>query len=125
MEAKPRWLTVLDFTTAGIMLIATALVFFYAPEEAVMGQVQRVFYFHVSAVGGWSVGCFGGGRVVAVVVEIPLRGGGVRTRGFGHVGIFQALSARVAFFLGGKKSLGIRVVEADERGEHGPAVERA
>ena len=51
MEAKPRWLSVLDFTTAGLMLIAVALVFFYAPEEAVMGQVQRVFYFHVSA--GW------------------------------------------------------------------------
>jgi heme exporter protein C len=56
MEAKSKWLTVLDFTTAGIMLIATALVFFYAPEEAVMGQVQRVFYFHVSA--GW-VGMLG------------------------------------------------------------------
>jgi heme exporter protein C len=56
MEAKPKWLTVLDFTTAGIMLIATALVFLYAPEEAVMGQVQRVFYFHVSA--GW-VGMLG------------------------------------------------------------------
>ncbi len=56
MEAKPKWLTVLDFATAGIMLIATALVFLYAPEEAVMGQVQRVFYFHVSA--GW-VGMLG------------------------------------------------------------------
>jgi heme exporter protein C len=27
------------------------VVFFYAPREAVMGEVQRVFYFHVSA--GW------------------------------------------------------------------------
>jgi heme exporter protein C len=27
------------------------MVFFYAPMEAVMGQVQRVFYFHVAA--GW------------------------------------------------------------------------
>jgi heme exporter protein C len=32
-------------------VIAVGLVFYYAPTEAVMGQVQRVFYFHVSA--GW------------------------------------------------------------------------
>lgn len=37
---------------AGLMLAAaTALVLFYAPREAVMGEVQRVFYFHVAA--GW------------------------------------------------------------------------
>jgi heme exporter protein C len=30
---------------------ALYLVFLYAPREAVMGEVQRVFYFHVSA--GW------------------------------------------------------------------------
>jgi heme exporter protein C len=30
---------------------ALYLVFFYAPREAVMGDVQRVFYFHVAA--GW------------------------------------------------------------------------
>jgi heme exporter protein C len=49
MDAKPRLLTVLDFVTAALLLSATAMVFFYAPEEAIMGQVQRVFYFHVSA----------------------------------------------------------------------------
>jgi heme exporter protein C len=42
-------LTILDALTWVIFAIAVALVFFYAPEEAVMGQVQRVFYFHVSA----------------------------------------------------------------------------
>ena len=51
MEAKPHSLTILDIVTAVLFLLATAMVFFYAPEEAVMGQVQRVFYFHVSA--GW------------------------------------------------------------------------
>jgi heme exporter protein C len=71
MEAKPRWLNVLDFTTAGLMLIAVALVFFYAPEEAVMGQVQRVFYFHVSA--GW-VGMLGF-LVAAIAGIIYLRTG--------------------------------------------------
>ncbi len=56
MDTKPRLLTVLDYATAALILAATAMVFFYAPEEAVMGQVQRVFYFHVSA--GW-VGMLG------------------------------------------------------------------
>ncbi len=49
MNKQPRKLTILDFGTAVLMLIATAMVFLYAPEEAVMGQVQRVFYFHVSS----------------------------------------------------------------------------
>jgi heme exporter protein C len=71
MEAKPKWLSVLDFATAGVMLVATALVFLYAPEEAVMGQVQRVFYFHVSA--GW-VGMLGF-LVAAIAGIVYLRTG--------------------------------------------------
>jgi heme exporter protein C len=51
METKPRLLTILDAVSAVLLLIATGLVFFFAPMEAVMGQVQRVFYFHVAA--GW------------------------------------------------------------------------
>jgi heme exporter protein C len=51
MEAKSRLLTVLDYATAALFLIAVGLVFLYAPMEAVMGNVQRVFYFHVAA--GW------------------------------------------------------------------------
>ena len=31
-----------------LFLTAVGMVFFYAPLEAVMGQVQRVFYFHVA-----------------------------------------------------------------------------
>jgi heme exporter protein C len=71
MEAKPKWLSVLDIITAAIMLAATALVFLYAPEEAVMGQVQRVFYFHVSA--GW-VGMLGF-LVAAIAGIVYLRTG--------------------------------------------------
>ncbi len=56
MESKPAGLKFLDGLTVALMLVATALVFFYAPLEAVMGQVQRVFYFHVAA--GW-VGMLG------------------------------------------------------------------
>ncbi len=48
MGSKPRLLTILDITTVLLFIIAVAAVFFYAPLEAVMGQVQRVFYFHVA-----------------------------------------------------------------------------
>jgi heme exporter protein C len=56
MEAKPRLLSILDGLTVIFLLAATAMVFLYAPVEAVMGQVQKVFYFHVAA--GW-VGMMG------------------------------------------------------------------
>lgn len=49
MTAKPRWLSILDVATIILLVIATGMVFFYAPLEAVMGQVQRVFYFHVAS----------------------------------------------------------------------------
>ncbi len=48
METKPKALTILDTVTAAALVIATFMVFFYAPEELVMGQVQRIFYFHVA-----------------------------------------------------------------------------
>ena len=56
MPTKPRLLTILDTLTASLFVIAVGLVFFYAPTEAVMGAVQRIFYFHVSV--GW-VGMLG------------------------------------------------------------------
>ncbi len=48
MDSKPRFLTVLDAVTILMFIIAVGLVFLYAPMEAIMGQVQRVFYFHVA-----------------------------------------------------------------------------
>jgi heme exporter protein C len=51
MEQKPRLLSILDTATAIFFLVAIGLVFFYAPTEAVMGQVQKIFYFHVAT--GW------------------------------------------------------------------------
>ncbi len=48
MDSKPRLLTILDVVTILLFIIAISLVFVYAPLEAVMGQVQRVFYFHVA-----------------------------------------------------------------------------
>jgi heme exporter protein C len=48
MATKSRKLLILDIVTIALLAGATWMVFFYAPEEAVMGQVQRVFYFHVA-----------------------------------------------------------------------------
>jgi heme exporter protein C len=49
MESMPRALRWLSVITGVLFVIALGLVLFYAPEEAIMGNVQRVFYFHVSA----------------------------------------------------------------------------
>ncbi len=51
MQPMPKVLRVLTGVTAALLLVALYLVFGYAPREAVMGDVQRVFYFHVAA--GW------------------------------------------------------------------------
>jgi len=51
MQPKPKALTYLDTFTAILFLISVGMVFFYAPMEAVMGNVQRVFYYHVAV--GW------------------------------------------------------------------------
>lgn len=48
---KPTTLKILDILTLVTLLGATAMVFFYAPIERIMGAVQKVFYFHVAA--GW------------------------------------------------------------------------
>ena len=51
MESQSRALKSLNWVTVALMLAASGLVFLYAPQERVMGEVQRVFYFHVAA--GW------------------------------------------------------------------------
>ncbi|MDI6693835.1 MAG: cytochrome c biogenesis protein CcsA [Anaerolineales bacterium] len=63
MASKPVALKILDIITILLLLVATGLVFFFAPLERVMGLVQKVFYFHVAA--GW-VGMLG--FLVAAVV---------------------------------------------------------
>jgi len=56
MDTKPRLLTILDIITGVLFAIAVGMVFFYAPLEATMGEVQRVFYFHVSSAWVGSLG---------------------------------------------------------------------
>jgi heme exporter protein C len=65
MQSKPLALTVLDTASIIALAISTYLALFFAPTEAVMGQVQRVFYFHIGT--AW-VGLMG--FVVAAVTGI-------------------------------------------------------
>jgi len=47
MQPKPIALKILDVVSIISIAAATYLALFFAPTEAVMGQVQRVFYFHI------------------------------------------------------------------------------
>ena len=47
MDKSDRYLKLLNVVAALLLLASTALVFLYAPREATMGEVQRIFYFHV------------------------------------------------------------------------------
>jgi len=51
MEPIPKALKALNWITGALFVVALYMVLFFAPREAVMGDVQRVFYFHVAA--GW------------------------------------------------------------------------
>lgn len=51
MKSMPRALKILSWVTSAVFAVALYLTLLYAPREAVMGEVQRVFYFHVAA--GW------------------------------------------------------------------------
>lgn len=47
MQAKPVALKILDIVSLIVLVIATYLALFFAPTERVMGEVQKVFYFHI------------------------------------------------------------------------------
>lgn len=47
MNKKPLALKILDLISIVLLIAATYLSIFVAPTERVMGNVQRVFYFHV------------------------------------------------------------------------------
>ncbi len=46
-----RSLRILTMSTGLLVLLSLYMIFFYAPREIIMGDVQRVFYYHVAA--GW------------------------------------------------------------------------
>src|SRR5512138_2954723 len=47
MQAKPVALRILDIASIAVLSISTYLALIFAPTELVMGDVQRVFYFHI------------------------------------------------------------------------------
>ena len=48
MSPTPRALRVLEIVSFVLLAAAVWMILFYAPLEAVMGAVQKVFYFHVA-----------------------------------------------------------------------------
>jgi heme exporter protein C len=49
-NSRRHWLGVLLAGASGVaIIVALGMVFFYAPREVTMGQVQRIFYFHVAS----------------------------------------------------------------------------
>ena len=56
MKPTPIVLKVLNWISLVLLAIATYLTIYWAPQEVTMGNVQRVFYFHVAT--GW-VGMIG------------------------------------------------------------------
>lgn len=69
MTKKPNLLTLLDVLCLILVLATLVLILFFTPTERVMGAVQKVFYFHVSA--AWAgmlsflVAAVGGGFYLA------------------------------------------------------------
>jgi len=47
MQPKPILLKILDVIAIIVLAVATYLALIFAPTELVMGNVQRVFYFHI------------------------------------------------------------------------------
>jgi heme exporter protein C len=47
MQPKPITLKLLDIASIIVLAISTYLALVFAPTEVVMGDVQRVFYFHI------------------------------------------------------------------------------
>lgn len=66
-----RWIRIFNVAAVVAMVIAIGATFFYAPVEMTMGNVQRLFYFHVGAAWVGSV-VFG---VALLCGVLYLRGG--------------------------------------------------
>ncbi len=53
-----RYIPILNWTAVITLVICTLMVFFYAPTERTMGNVQRILYFHVGSAWVGSVAFF-------------------------------------------------------------------
>ncbi len=66
MDKPSRALLLLNVVTALVMAATLLLIFFVAPQERVMGEVQRIFYWH--APGAWtSMLAFGVAALTGVI----------------------------------------------------------
>jgi heme exporter protein C len=65
MQPRPIALKILDIASVIVLAVSSYLALFFAPTEMVMGDVQRVFYFHIGT--AW-VGLLG--FIIAAVVGI-------------------------------------------------------
>jgi heme exporter protein C len=70
-----------------LMVLAAGAIFFYAPTDALQGQVQRIFYLHVSSAIA-AYGCF---AVVLVGGAIYLRNGSLVADRFARAGTLVGL----------------------------------
>ena len=91
MSPQPRALKLLNILSVLLVFVAFLMAMFYAPLEKVMGEVQRVFYFHVAT--AW-VGMLGF-IVAAVVAVIYLRSQDLKWDVIG----LAAVEISLAFFL--------------------------
>jgi heme exporter protein C len=95
--SRPVGLTVLTIFTAVMLLAATYMAFVYAPTEATMGAVQRIFYFHVGA--AWA-----GALAFLVTVAagiIYLAKGGLQWDVVGHASVEVGLALITITLLSG------------------------
>ncbi len=90
MGSQPRALFILNIVTLILVAAATLVVFLFVPMEVQMGNVQKIFYFHLSA--AW-VGMLGFG--VAVIAGIAYLVTGQRKW---DVAGFAAVEVSLVFF---------------------------
>jgi heme exporter protein C len=91
MNSQPRALSILNIVTPVLVFVAILVVIFYAPVEAYMGRVQKIFYFHLSA--AW-VGMLGFGVAVVAGVAYLV----TRQRKWDIAG-YAAVEVSLVFFL--------------------------
>ncbi len=91
MQKRPILLTMLDVVSVIMLAISTYLALFYAPTELVMGDVQRVFYFHIGTAWTALLGfIFAAGAGITYLVTKDLR--------WDRVGV-AAVEVSTVFFL--------------------------
>jgi len=74
MQPKPTALKVLDIASIIVLAISTYLALFFAPTELVMGDVQRVFYFHIGTAWVGLLGFIiaaGSGIIYLITKDLP------------------------------------------------------